>query len=245
MKGNWLKNNANKDFFSEYDLDYSNRKADAEEWGPKYVRERLIALYNSKYRAICSIAYLTASRISEVCLLKKRDVRYDAAENLFWFTIKTEKRRDGHRKRIPVNPNNNEEVLFALGFVATYLSKLPENLDPDAYLFGDPGIFQTKRTFEIHKAKNQKEGLPKEYATKIYNDNRMRHRVYNFVMKKAGFNPHLLRHARLSYLAHANKEQYKGHDRMLLIKSLADFTKLESAESYLRDMTDTEKKNVF
>ncbi len=76
-------------------------------------------------------------------------------------------------------------------------------------------------------------------------DNKMRHRIYIYVMKHAGFNPHLLRHARLSSLAHSKKPEHQEKDRMMLVKSIADFKKLESAEAYLRNMTDAEKLEVF
>ena len=71
---------------------------------------------------------------------------------------------------------------------------------------------------------------------KEYFDNKLRMKVYTAAIKEAGLNPHLLRHARLSWLAHTKKKALENVDRLLLVKSVADFTRFDSAESYVRNM---------
>jgi len=118
------------------------------------------------------------------------------------------------------------------------------DLSSNTYIFDDSGLLETTRKVIIKK-KGASGEVKTEIKTVPFIDNKMRHRVYAYVLRHAGFNPRLLRHARLSSLAHSRKPEHQEKDRMMLVKSIADFKKLESAETYLRNMTDAEKLEVF
>ena len=148
--------------------------------------------------------------------MRKRDLTFDIDGSLVAH-IQTEKRRDGHVKVLGVNPQNSPELIPLLKDIVEYLDML-KDLDDEAYLFGDPDFFKV--------VKHEKE----------YLDNKLRMRVYTAAIKEAGLNPHLLRHARLSWLAHTKKKALENVDRLLLVKSVADFTRFDSAESYVRNM---------
>ena len=214
--GNWLKRNLPDGDNKEFLENYKNRTSLAETWGPSEVVERLQKVKSRTYRNILAMQYIFGSRISEIVKMRKKDLTFDLDGSLVAH-IRTEKRRDGHIKVLAVNPQNSPELMPLFKDIFEYLNML-KDLDDDAYLFGDP---------EFHKVvRNGKE----------YTDNKLRMRVYYVAIKEAGLNPHLLRHARLSWLAHTKKKALENVDRLLLVKSVADFTRFDSAESYVRNM---------
>ena len=213
--GNWLKRNLLNSEDKSFTENYKNRTSLAETWNPKDVVERLQKVKSRIYRNILSLQYIYGSRISEIVKMRKRDLTFDVDGSLVAH-IQTEKRRDGHVKVLGVNPRNSPELIPLLQDIVAYLDML-KDLDNEAYLFGDPGFFKV--------VKHGKE----------YLDNKLRMRVYTAAIKEAGLNPHLLRHARLSWLAHTKKKALDV-DRLLLVKSVADFTRFDSAESYVRNM---------
>ena len=214
--GNWLKRNlpdsADKSFAENYD----NRTSLAETWDPEDVIEHLKKVKSIRSRVILSLQYIFGSRISEICKMRKKDLTFDIDGSLVAH-IRTEKRHDGHVKVLAMNPRNSPELIPLLKDIMEYLN-LFKDLDNEAYLFGDPGFFTITK------------------KGKMYLDNRLRMRVYISAIKEAGLNPHLLRHARLSWLAHTKKKALENVDRLLLVKSVADFTRFDSAESYVRNM---------
>jgi integrase len=214
--GNWLKRNLSDSADKNFAENYENRTSLAETWDPKDVIERLKKVKSRIYRNILSLQYIYGSRISEIVKMRKRDLTFDIDGSLVAH-IQTEKRRDGHVKVLGVNPQNSPELIPLLKDIVEYLDML-KDLDNEAYLFGDPEFFKV--------VKHGKE----------YLDNKLRMRVYCTAIKEAGLNPHLLRHARLSWLAHTKKKALENVDRLLLVKSVADFTRFDSAESYVRNM---------
>jgi integrase len=214
--GNWLKRNLPNSEDKSFTENYKNRTSLAETWNPKDVVERLQKVKSRIYRNILALQYIYGSRISEIVKMRKKDLTFDLDGSLVAH-IRTEKRRDGHVKVLGVNPQNSPELIPLLKDIVEYLDML-KDLDNEAYLFGDPDFFQVVR------------------HGKQYTDNKLRMRVYCTAIKEAGLNPHLLRHARLSWLAHAKKKALENVDRLLLVKSVADFTRFDSAESYVRNM---------
>ena len=214
--GNWLKRNLPNSEDKSFTENYKNRTSLAETWNPKDFVERLQKVKSRIYRNILSLQYIYGSRISEIVKMRKRDLTFDIDGSLVAH-IQTEKRRDSHVKVLGVNPQNSPELIPLLKDIVEYLDML-KDLDNEAYLFGDPDFFQVVR------------------HGKQYTDNKLRMRVYCTAIKEAGLNPHLLRHARLSWLAHTKKKALENVDRLLLVKSVADFTRFDSAESYVRNM---------
>ena len=225
--GNWLKRNLPDEENKEFLKEYNNRKAMAESWSPKDVVERLEKIQPIEIKIILTLQYLFGSRISEILKLRKKDITFDLDSSLI-ARIQTEKRRDGHVKVIAINPSNNPELKPLLAEFLDYWQKRQiDKLDPEAYIFGDPEFVQVVR------------------HGKQYTDNKLRMRVYYVAIKEAGLNPHLLRHARLSYLAHTKKKEFENVDRLLLVKTIADFTKFDSAEAYVRNMNLKQMKEVL
>ena len=214
--GNWLKRSLPDSEDKSFTENYKNRTSLAETWNPKDVVERLQKVKSRIYRNILALQYIFGSRISEICKMRKKDLTFDLDGSLVAH-IQTEKRRDGHVKVLGVNPQNSPELIPLLKDIVGYLDML-KDLDNEAYLFGDPDFFKV--------VKHGKE----------YLDNKLRMRVYTAAIKEAGLHPHLLRHARLSWLAHTKKKALENVDRLLLVKSVADFTRFDSAESYVRNM---------
>lgn len=223
--GNWLKRNLPDSDNKEFIENYKNRTSMAETWDPQDVVERLQKVKSRAYRNILALQYIFGSRISEICKMRKKDLTFDIDGSLVAH-IRTEKRRDGHTKVLAVNPQNSPELIPLLKDIVEYLDML-KDLDNEAYLFGDPGFFKV--------VQNGKE----------YSDNKLRMKVYYVAIKEAGLNPHLLRHARLSWLAHTKKKALENVDRLLLVKSVADFTRFDSAESYVRNMNLKQIKEVL
>ena len=225
--GNWLKRNLPDGENREFLENYKNRKAMAESWSPRDVVERIERIRPLQIKVILTLQYLFGSRISEILKLRKKDITFDLDGSLI-ARIQTEKRRDGHVKVIAINPNNNPELkpLF-VEFFEYWSKRQIDKLDPEAYLFGDPEFVQVKR------------------GDKYYLDNKLRMSVYYYAIKHAGLNPHLLRHARLSWLAHTKKKEFENVDRLLLVKTIADFTKFDSAEAYVRNMNLKQMKEVL
>lgn len=266
-KGNWLLQRANKEFMSDFTaLNYKARTDEAESLDPKEIIERIDSIKNLKYKAILSLAAVLGKRISEVCSLQKKDITAPINENmdqndlLLKFRLQTKKWREGRERIIPITASHNRELLALLENFLQYRKKINiENLDNDAYIFGDPGFFQTTRNYwrqkhddEKQKQRDEKRGVKilktegtKEYVKVPYPDNHLRLRVYTAAIMEAGINPHLLRHWRASFIGHSKKEEFQGRDRLLLIQAICDFKKLESAERYLRSMTEKEMKEVF
>lgn len=242
-RGSFLEQSANKKFISDFEiLHYDARTEAAESKRPEEIIEQIAAIKDLRYRAILSLTAVLGKRITEICVLKKGDIRYDALGNVVYFHLMTEKWREKRDKIIPVSNANQQEVLPLLQTFAEYYGKLPlDQMSDDAYIFGDPGFFKVTRTYE----KFDKTLGKMTEVKKIYVDNLLRRRVYNAAMRDAGLNPHLLRHWRASFIGHAKKTQYEGKDRLILIKSLMDFKRLESAQRYLRNMTQNEMKEVF
>ena len=214
--GNWLKRNLPDSEDKSFAENYHNRTSLAETWGPSEIVDRLQRVKSRAYRNILALQYIFGSRISEICKMRKKDLTFDLDGSLVAH-IQTEKRRDGHIKVLGVNPQNSPELIPLLKDIVDYLDML-KDLDNEAYLFGDPDFFKV--------VKHGKE----------YLDNKLRMRVYCTAIKEAGLNPHLLRHARLSWLAHTKKKALENVDRLLLVKSVADFTRFDSAESNVRNI---------
>ena len=225
FSGNWLKKNLPNSADKSFAENYENRTSMAETWEPEEVVERLKKVKSIKYRAILSLQYIFGSRISEICTMKRKNLFFDIDGSLVAH-IRTEKRHDGHVKVLAVNPQNSPELIPLLHDVAQYLDTF-RDLNKDEFLFGEPGFFTIKK------------------HGKEYIDNKLRMRVYIAAIKEAGLNPHLLRHARLSWLAHTKKKTLENVDRLLLVKSVADFTRFDSAESYVRNMNLKQIKEVL
>ena len=242
-KGNFLQQRANKSFITNFEiLNYRARVESAESKSVKEIIEQISAVKNQKYKAILSLTALLGKRISEICILQKKDISINPIDYVIKFHTITEKWREKRDKIIPISRENQLELLDLLKFFAEYYEKLPlDKLSDDTYIFGDPCFVERKRTWQKYDKTQNK------YVTveKTYKDNLMRQRVYVAAMRDGGFNAHLLRHWRASYIGHAKKEQYIGKDRLILIKSLLDFKKIESAERYLRNMTQSEMQEVF
>jgi integrase len=247
----WVKEHAAVEESNAY---YENRIKEVAEWTPEELNEHILQIENKGIRAICEIAYFTASRVSEICLLRMKDVKFAIKKNgdeVFWFSIHTEKRRDNKViKRIPVSKSNNEEFMPLQKDMAEYYLSKADLLKPSDYFFGDPEIFQTKLQVKLVRKDEKGKPILDENGNKTYDivyrnytDNRLRQKVYQAAMRQGGFNPHLLRHARLTYLAKSMK--YKDYDRALLIKSIANFTHFDSAKRYVEDFTEEEKSRVF
>ena len=76
VRGNWLKKNVPSDLLSAAEIEnYKSRKELAQSFTPKDINDRISAIKNIKHRAICAAAFLTASRINEICTLRKKDVQ--------------------------------------------------------------------------------------------------------------------------------------------------------------------------
>ena len=54
-------------------LDYAKRKAWVHMLSPQEIQDKIMSIPNTEYRAVIALAFLTMSRISEICVLKKKD----------------------------------------------------------------------------------------------------------------------------------------------------------------------------
>ena len=237
-RGKWIKANAPKGVLSELQIkNYDKRKAMAQSFTPADINKRIMSLKNVKYRVICAVAFLTASRISEVCTLKRGDVELNIynSKPSYTFTIRVEKRREKVTKDIPITIDNPLRQEFAplVETVKNYLKAIWD-FSSDSYLFGDPGYTETKRTYKLTRKTYDEEGNEKEIRKKItkpFYDIKLRMAVYTYCMRNAGFNPHLLRHAMLSYLV--STPLLKEYDRVFWIRTLAGWKSIDSAASYV------------
>ena len=247
----WLKEKSN---IPEDKIEYRDRIDEVVNWKPKELISHMMQIKNQAYRVTCEIAYLTASRISEICMLKLKDIQYETTVNgddVFWFTIQTEKRRDDNTiKKIPVSRNNNPEFLDMLKDIADFYIKRTETHGPMDYFIENPDFKEVTVKMKIVKRDQNGKSIRDENGNKVYEiiqrkylDNLLRIRVYKTAVKQGGFNPHLLRHARLTYIA--KNPKYKEYDRMLLIKTLANFSMIESAKKYIQEFSNLEKMRVF
>ena len=208
---------------------------------------RILGIKDPTYRAIYDVAFLTGARVTEVCTLRKEDVEFDGINKRITFTMMTEKRKnDKHKiKTVPISAAHNQEFLALMDDFASYwLHRQIDKLDESAYIFGDPGFYKVVKKYEV-RDKTSQDPLKKIWATKVYTDNHMRHRIATFCEHHADLNPHLLRHKRIRYIATADKEEYKKYDRLFLIKNLVNFSRLESAQKYTGEMDPNQKEEVF
>ena len=239
LRGKWIKKNAAKGMLSDSEIEnYESRKDLAQSFTPKDVNERITAIKNIKHRAICAAAFLTASRVNEICTLRKKDVQLKffngKAAYVFW--IRVEKRHDGFIKKIPITESNplRQEFRPVIDSLKKYLDAVGD-FSQDSWLFGDPGFIKTERRY-IRKLRSVtaegEEKIIEKKTVKKYWDTKLRMEVYMHAMQEAGINPHLLRDASLSYIAHT--PLLKEQDRIMWIWSLTGWKKIESAVDYLR-----------
>lgn len=250
LRGNWLKKNVPSDLLSAAEIEnYKSRKELAQSFTPKDINDRISAIKNIKHRAICAAAFLTASRINEICTLRKKDVQLKIfngkAAYVFW--IRVEKRNDGFTKKIPVTEANplRQQFLPVIAALKKYLDAV-KDFSQDSFLFGDPGFIETERKYtkklRYVSAKGEEKVIEKN-VTKKYWDTKLRMEVYLHAMQEAGINPHLLRDAALSYLAHT--PLLKEQDRVMWIWSMTGWKKIESAVDYVRTKQLSELADVL
>ncbi|MGC8567589.1 MAG: hypothetical protein ACP5M8_08115, partial [Caldisphaera sp.] len=206
---NWLREIS---AIEESKIEYKDRIDEVVNWKPKELISHMMQIKIQAYRVACEITYLTASRISEICMLKLKDIQYETTVNgddIFWFTIQTEKRRDEDTiKKIPVSKNNNPEFIDMLKDIADFYVKRTETHGPMDYFIEDPDFKEVTVKMKLVKRDQNGKSIKDENGNKVYEivqrkylDNLLRGRIYKIAVKQGGFNPHLLRHARLTYIA--------------------------------------------
>ena len=225
---------------------YSNKIKRIEGMSVDEFVAKILGIPDATYRAIYDVAFLTGARVTEVCTLRKEDVKMDGTNNSMTFTMMTEKRKKDSKavKTVPISVAHNQEFIDLMNdFWSYWKHRQIDKLDDGAYIFGDPGFYKVVKKYEWKK-KTAPDGSP-IVSTKVYIDNHLRHRVATFCEHHIDINPHLLRHKRLKYIAFTHKKEYEKYDRLFLIKNLVNFSRLESAQAYTGDMDENQLKEVF
>lgn len=206
--------------------DYEVRKRFAQSLPADEIVFRIMSIPNQKYRVIIAIAYLTSSRISEICCLKKEDISEIKLLNqqAYVVQIKVSKRGDKHIKSMPILPR---ELEFTLLYeeIRNWMLK-HRYLRQDSYLFGDPLIFEYKRKL---RTKNGPVKIIPAF------DNQLRKRISRYLqIHNIDINPHLFRGARLSFLVHKRKIK-----NPILIQYAAGWKdeRMRAATRYIREPT--------
>ena len=196
-------------------LDYAKRKAWVHMLSPQEIQDKIMSIPNTEYRAVIALAFLTMSRISEICVLKKKDVlpKQFYGSPGYAVIIGVEKRW-GFAKVSPVFP----EKLFPQLFKAVK-PWLDRAADPEDWLFSDPGIYTYTRIYK------KKDG---QVITLTEVDNRKRKSISKYVRAYTGINPHLFRHARYNICSYVY-----GFTENLL-QSAGAWTRAESMRDYKR-----------
>ncbi len=205
--------------------DYNIRKKFAQSLPAEEILYRIMAIPHQKYRVIIAMAYLTSSRISEICTLKKEDVQQVRLLNqdAYIIQIKVRKRSDNFIKAMPVLPLEPEfNLLFSE--IHNWMNK-HKYLQQNSYLFGDPQIYTYMRPLRM-KGGNVKR-IPAV-------DNMLRKRVTRYLCDHSDLNPHLFRGARLSFLVHKRKVR-----NPILIQYAAGWKdeRMRAATRYIREPT--------
>lgn len=205
--------------------DYNIRKRFAQSLPAEEIVYRIMSIPNQKYRVIIALAYLTSSRISEICCLKKEDLNSIKlfGKEAYVAQIKVSKRGDEHIKSMPILPSEPEFTLL-YAEVRNWLQKY-DYLTQDNYLFGDPIIYEYVRKLRM------KDGTTKK-ITAI--DNLLRKRVTKYLQERCDINPHLFRGARLSFFVHKRKIK-----NPILIQYAAGWKdeRMRAATRYIREPT--------
>lgn len=229
--------------------EYENELSKFKDEPIEKVIDMILKIKHPVYRAICDVAFITASRISEVLRLRKEDVEIEPDGSAIAFTLWTEKRRDKDvLRKTPISKAHFPEFAPLIDdFINYWKKRRIDDLAPEAFIFGNPGYFNSIRKYELKTKKNpdSDEELKPKYKTKVYSDNRMRSRVAMYLRRHLNLHPHMLRHRMLTYLIKVSKPQFEGLDRAYLIQSFVNYANINSARPYLKTMTFEEKKKLF
>lgn len=233
-RGKFLKTFADKLSRQEI-INYNARKNMAENWRPQDVLKRINMLPELYYRAFAAISYLTGCRVSEVARIRGSDIETAFFEEskktgqkpyLRIYIRRVEKRRDNDGK-ICITSFDNPIFKPFIDIIMEYLKKRKPG--EDDFIFGDIK-WKTKRE---------------------YIDNNLRYKVYRYFIKNGGFNPHLLRHALASYIAHSYKKDLgkKGekipYDTIDILQDRLGVKDKRSLEKYIRDLHDEERAQIW
>ena len=170
-------------------IEYEKRKAFAHSMSAEEIERRILSLDNREYRVILALTFLTMSRISEICTLRKGDVsawEFQGKDYLL-LAIGVEK-RGGFAKLYPLVQEKSFRKLYL--DVVGYLKETSKG-DPDAWLWKDPKVFTYSRELKLQNA---------EVKILTETDNLLRKRIGKYSKSHIKLNPHLLRHARYAIL---------------------------------------------
>lgn len=196
-------------------VEYAKRKAWVHMLSPAEIQSKIMSIPNVEYRAIIALTFLTMSRISEICVLKAKDViRRNFYGKPGYAVIIGVEKRWGFAKVSPVFEERLFPELFKI--LRPWLSR---NLQPNDWLFSDPGVYTYSREYK------KKDGSV-VLLTEV--DNKKRKAVSKYVRTCIGINPHLFRHARYSICSYVY-----GFTENLL-QSAGAWTRTESMKDYKR-----------
>ncbi len=170
-------------------IEYEKKKARAHSWTHREVEDLILSLEDREYRAILGLTFLTMSRISGVCTMRKRDVSLwkFRRKNYLLLAIGVEK-RGGFAKLYPLVPERGFGRIHR--DVVGYLKEASKG-DPDGWLWSDPGIHTYTRKLRLRSGR---------VKVLMETDNKLRKRVVRYTRYHLKLNPHLFRHARYSIL---------------------------------------------
>lgn len=146
------------------------------------IRSDINIIANNRDKALITLAYLTAGRISEILELKAGDISLIKEENrpVLLIDMPNRKHRKQKRKYIPIPLDTSE------GDMANVITEYCKSLNPETLLFPSAWHGNLKPISE-------------QWA-------------WSICYKHLGFNPHYLRHIRLTHLA----TMYNFSDQLLI-----------------------------